>query len=151
MQRVMVMPIFKKGKGNSEPNQNPNRGNRGNYIPNRNNRPENNNNGFKVIPHQLCKHFGLRSDERDFVTFRHKFEMAYEMYGLRDNDKATCFMMHLDKAIKTHAFSWKESRGQNNPMTYDELIKELQLPTLDLEGNCREATRGSNVEYFHAH
>ncbi len=48
----------------------------------------------------------MHSEERDFVTFRREFEMAYELYGLQENDKAICLMMHLDGAIKTHAFSW---------------------------------------------
>ncbi len=58
--------------------------------------------------------------------FRQEFEMVYDMYGLCEDMKAMCFVMHLDGAIKTHAFIWKESRGRNNPMTYDELINELQ-------------------------
>ncbi|MCP4487538.1 MAG: hypothetical protein GY820_09515, partial [Gammaproteobacteria bacterium] len=60
------------------------------------------------------------------MTFKREFEMAYELYGMNENNKATCFMMHLEGAIKTHAFSWRESRGPNNPMTYGDLINELQ-------------------------
>ncbi|MCP4489715.1 MAG: hypothetical protein GY820_20730, partial [Gammaproteobacteria bacterium] len=100
--------------------------NRNNRQDNRNDRQDNYNNGFKAIPHPLCKHFRLRSDERGLWTLKREFEMAYEVSGLRETKKPNYFMMHLEGAIKTHAFSWKESRGPNNPMTYGDLINELQ-------------------------
>ncbi|MCP4473443.1 MAG: hypothetical protein GY821_02510, partial [Gammaproteobacteria bacterium] len=116
---------WQNNHGNQQPYHNGGQNgyqNGGNHGQNHN---RNNNQAPYRPPNQLCRRFGLRND-CSFDTFEFDFKLACKMHQIPARDKVDWLLMHLEGAIKEHAMSWIESRGEENQPTYAELIGELR-------------------------